>query len=233
MRLTRCAHTLYGFLMGKHTTLPSPKIRQDVCERYANGGDLLHISKELGLSYYQAKRSVVLANIQLRPRSEVNTLRRPHIDHVELRRILGEAKLLHHETATHFGVSVSTLTRVMRSLGYRSVKGHGSPMERNHFWKGGRTMDSDGYVLVKAPEHPHANNHGYVREHRLVMEKKLGRYLLPTEVVHHRNDDGDKADNAPSNLELYDSNGDHIREHIQEGSIPRCPTTGRLVKKLR
>jgi hypothetical protein len=156
----------------------------------------------------------------------------PSIDQTELRRIVAEAKMLHHETAAHFGVSVPTLTRTMRALGLKSVKGRGSPMEKNYFWNGGRMTDADGYVLLKAPDHPHATKAGYVREHRLVMEKKLGRYLLPSEVVHHRLDD-DRANNHPDNLQLYSSNGDHLREHMAEGSIPRCPKTGRLVKKQK
>src|SRR3990167_11166805 len=52
----------------------------------------------------------------------------------------------------------------------------------NGRWKGGK-MISGGYVYVKSPNHPFANNCNYVREHRLVMEKHIGRYLLPKEVV--------------------------------------------------
>ena len=66
-------------------------------------------------------------------------------------------------------------------------------------WKGFATH-SKGYVLTRKPNHPSANNRGYVYKHRLIMEKLLNRYLKPTEYVHHKN--GIRNDNRPQNLLL-------------------------------
>lgn len=77
--------------------------------------------------------------------------------------------------------------------------------------QGGRSVDKDGYIRVSSPEHPHAwGSSKYVYEHRLVMEKVVGRYLKTDEHVHHKN--GIKHDNRVDNLELV-SDKDHLRGH--------------------
>jgi len=68
----------------------------------------------------------------------------------------------------------------------------------NPTWKGGIKRDK-GYVYLLVKNHPRASA-GYVSEHRLVMEKKLGRYLKPNELVYHKN--GVKSDNRIENLEI-------------------------------
>jgi hypothetical protein len=69
----------------------------------------------------------------------------------------------------------------------------------NPNFNGGKYIDDKGYIRVLAPTHPF-ENHGYVYEHRLVMEKFLGRYLQSWETVHHINEV--KLDNRVENLFL-------------------------------
>src|SRR5579863_246863 len=71
-----------------------------------------------------------------------------------------------------------------------------------------RTHIHEGYRFVYAET-------GYRREHRVVMERKLGRPLLESEIVHHI--DGDRLNNDPSNLELTNQQ-DHSRSHRQSDS---------------
>lgn len=75
-------------------------------------------------------------------------------------------------------------------------------------WNGGRRVSSHGYVGVLKE-----GAGSYVYEHRKVMEQVLGRPLRRGEVVHHI--DGDKTNNAPENLEVFASNGEHLRHHAQ------------------
>jgi hypothetical protein len=84
----------------------------------------------------------------------------------------------------------------------------------HHRWNDGRTRqgkNQKGYVLISTPNHPRADRDGYVYEHILVMEKLLGRLLLPGETVHHL--DGDKANNVPENLLLFPSLAMHTKFH--------------------
>jgi ribosomal protein L31 len=92
---------------------------------------------------------------------------------------------------------------------------------KNHpFWKGGHTK-SCGYVKVYSFNHPYKNKHHQVYEHRLVMEKKLGRYLNPDESIHHIN--GNPTDNRINNLLLFKTNKEHLKFHREKSkSLKKC-----------
>ena len=88
--------------------------------------------------------------------------------------------------------------------------------EKNSHWKGGRVKMTKGYIHIYMPSHPLASNRGYVLEHRLVVEKHLGRYLKPKEVVHHLEE---RDDNRPCMLMAFVNDPVHKRFHKNPDNV--------------
>ena len=121
----------------------------------------------------------------------------------------------------HKGKYHSIKTKENMSIAHKGIhpitefkKGHtfGFKKGKNHlYWKGGKIKDAKGYIFIYSPNHPFCNNKSYVREHRLIAEKYLGRYLDSKEVVHHINEI--KDDNRIENLMVFKNDMYHFWFH--------------------
>lgn len=84
---------------------------------------------------------------------------------------------------------------------------------------------SGGYIYIYKPSHPNCSSSGTIAEHRIVAEKKIGRYLSSNEDVHHIN--GIKTDNRPENLEIL-SRSKHQSLHLSKRFISK----GKMVQRI-
>jgi len=110
-------------------------------------------------------------------------------------------------TAEYRAMGYETLSPARKAQLQKQCRDGAKTIRRNygadhHGYHGG-CIDSQGYRVIYV--------HGRrVKEHRYVMEQKLGRPLAPREHVHHL--DGDKLNNDPDNLTTV-SNAAHRTKH--------------------
>lgn len=106
-------------------------------------------------------------------------------------------------------------------------------MEKSSAWNGGKTRTKGGYIRIYIPEHPYASS-GYVFEHRLIMEKHLGRYLTPEERVHHKgikysiNSKENKGDNRLENLMYFCDESNHQKYESKDKDYSKFNIKGRI-----
>jgi DNA-binding XRE family transcriptional regulator len=115
--------------------------------------------------------------------------------------------------------------RSFKEIGF--ITGHQFRGFRQRGWKGGRIVTSQGYIEIREPNHPHASQRGYVKEHRLVMEQHIKRYLEHTEVVHHINRIRD--DNRLENLIIL-THSDHNAIHEENRNYANKFTEQQIIE---
>ena len=110
-----------------------------------------------------------------------------------------------------------------------------SLIRRENNWKGGKYIDTHGYVNVLDKRKSHLNGASrYSLEHRLVMEKKLGRDLKNNEIVHHLN--GIRDDNRIVNLELIKKTkgkSNHETWTLQRATAEKIVKLEKKLKRLK
>ena len=72
-----------------------------------------------------------------------------------------------------------------------------------------------------------ADVRGYVYEHRIIAENKLGRELLPGEIVHHI--DNNRKNNQPDNILVCKGIAEHKKEHRPIDSMRRNPEEANII----
>jgi hypothetical protein len=115
---------------------------------------------------------------------------------------------------THKKIGAPWLIGKKQSEESRRKKHEAHKGEKGSNWRGGRKkFYKSGYIGILDPNTKFGEKTRYILEHRLVMEKHLGRKLLKKEIVHHKN--GITDDNRIENLELIGSIGEHQTLHAK------------------
>lgn len=143
-------------------------------------------------------------------------------------------RLSYEKIAKMVGSGSTTIEKWAKKFGIKSRTNFKSD---NYSWKGGIVETARGYIYQMVDNHPRAigkvtkEGKKYVPQHRLVMEKYLGRYLKNSERIHHK--DGNRRNNKISNLVLCDSNRDHAKLEQRINSFAKQLIWGDLKPEIK
>ena len=124
------------------------------------------------------------------------------------------------------GLETNVTPQAIKRLGlrkgehYRFMPGHnnrGITGSLSASWQGGRRKNHGGYIMVHVPDHHRAGTNGYVFEHIVIAEKKLGKKLPPGCEVHHH---GTKEEN--NKIVICQDHEYHALLHIRQRALDAC-----------
>lgn len=112
---------------------------------------------------------------------------------------------------SHIGLKATQITKDKMSKSHTG--------EKSGMWRGKEYQRKDGRWFIWS------NGIKYRRARYIAMQC-LGRELTEEEIIHHIN--GNKEDDRPENLYVFETNGDHVRQHML-----KCPPilTSNLFKR--
>lgn len=171
--------------------------KEQLIDAYNEHGSLNKVAKEFSVS-----KKLVL-NYMKRYKIETNKqFRLLDIIKDEFYKLVIEGKTS-AELSKKYGVSNVSILNYASRLGIKVI---------DNYHRGYKIKDS-GYVLIRKVDHPQSDKSGYVPEHRLVVEKQIGRYLRKDELIHHKNRIVD--DNRIENLQIVTSKEhNHIHKPV-------------------
>ena len=146
------------------------------------------------------------------------------LDDDEVRRLFAEGMSL-EKMAAQLGCGNTRAAKSVRRLGLtRPPLRKGMLGAANPQWRGGRWIFGGGYVCVRVgADYPVADADGRIFEHRLVMQRALGRPLRDGEIVLLVN--GVKTDNRLDNLAIM-SRTEHSQHHHRLARMARASRDG-------
>jgi predicted DNA-binding protein YlxM (UPF0122 family) len=203
-------------LRGAHHSIK----KDDLVRLYKNEClTMAEIADRVGCSETTIWKSFDYYGLKARSNSECRLTRTLYRDPAVLKDCYVSREMSCQEIAILAGVDRHTVADWMRefSIPLRSTDqtsrllGLKQAGDRNPSWRGGRIKNTAGYILVYQPNHPLANNQGYVRRNALVACEKEDRILEKGELVHHI--DMNTENDDPGNLYVCKGNSEHRHIH--------------------